>query len=87
MLFRSLDSATEFARANIHDAAPVSTEEDTEGKSWKWEIWPHPYDHDYDYFVTDDDNEAREAILHAAEMYLWDSNDGEERVLKVIHNN
>ena len=44
-------------------------------------------DADTALLVTDDDNEAREAILHAAEMYLWDSNDGEERVLKVIHNN
>lgn len=55
-------------------------------KIWKWEIWPHPYDEDYDYMVTDDDNEAREAILHCALMHLWDDNDGAERRLKVMHN-
>ena len=60
--------------------------EDTTGKTWKWEIWPHPYDSDFDCMVTDDDSVAREAILVAAEMHLWDSNDGETRTLKVVHN-
>lgn len=55
-------------------------------KHWKWEITPHPYDSQYDSLVTDSDDEAREAILCAAEIYLWDTNDGEERVLKVVHN-
>ena len=61
--------------------------EEDSSKVWKWEIWPHPYTSDYDYMVTDSDDEARDAILHAAEMHLWDSNDGEERTLKVVHNN
>lgn len=63
-------------------------EEDDEmpGKVWKWEVWPHPYDSYYDCYATDDDGEALEAILHAAEMHLWDSNDGGERVLRVVHN-
>jgi hypothetical protein len=62
-------------------------------KIWKWEIEPHPYDSQYDTFVTDSDNEARDAILHAAESYLWDTNEGDDdgphgkaRTLKVTHN-
>lgn len=54
------------------------------GKVWRWEVWPHPYDSAYDYYVTDDDNEARQAILYAAEMHLWDGNDGGERTLRVV---
>ena len=61
-------------------------EEEDSSKVWKWEIWPHPYTNDYDYMVTDSDDEARDAILHAAEMHLWDTNDGEVRTLKVVHN-
>ncbi len=60
--------------------------EEHPGKVWKWEVSPHPYDNDFDVFVTDDDDVARAAILHVAEMHLWDSNDGEERTLKVVHN-
>ena len=61
-------------------------EEDATGKIWKWEISPHPYNTDYDIMVTDSDDEARQAILYAAELHLWDSNDGEVRILKVVHN-
>jgi len=56
------------------------------GKVWKWEIWPHPYTDDGDSMVTDSDEEALEAILRAAEAYLWDTNDGEDRALRVVHN-
>lgn len=66
---------------------------DSDGKVWKWSIEPHPYDSDYDAMVTDDDNEARDAIMYAAEMFLWDGNDGDDdgpngptRILKVTHN-
>ena len=61
-------------------------EMDDDGKVWKWEVWPHPYSNDFDYFVTDSDDEAREAIANLAEMYLWDGNDGGERTVKVVHN-
>ncbi len=61
-------------------------EQDIPGKVWKWEVWPNPYASDCDSLVTDSDERAREAILLAAEMHLWDSNDGEERTLKVVHN-
>lgn len=57
-----------------------------EKTQWKWKISPHPYSNDYDSFVTDDDNEARDAIWEAAELWLWEQNDGEERTLTVIHN-
>jgi hypothetical protein len=57
-----------------------------DGKTWKWAIEPHPYDADYDVFVTDSDDEARIAILYAAEIELYDANEGgETRVLKVTH--
>lgn len=59
---------------------------DDDGKVWKWEVWPHPYSNDFDCFVTDSDDEAREAISNLAEMYLWDGNDGGERIVKVVHN-
>lgn len=52
----------------------------------RWEIEPHPYSRDFDYFITDNDVEARTAILEAAEMYLWDGNEGEERTLRVTMN-
>jgi hypothetical protein len=68
-------------------------EEAESGRVYKWEIEPHPYTNEFDVYVTDFDEEARQAILHAAEMYLWDSNEGEDdgphgksRVLKVTHN-
>ena len=49
---------------------------DQNGKEWRWEIEPHPYDSQYDTYVTDSDEEARTTILNAAESYLWDTNDG-----------
>lgn len=39
--------------------------------SHKWEIEPHPYSKDFDVFVTDDDQEARRAVIAAAEQ-AWD---------------
>lgn len=57
-----------------------------ENKNYKWVIEPNPYDSSYDTFVTNDDNTAKIAIMYAAEMYLWDDNDGETRTLKVTHN-
>ena len=59
---------------------------DQYGRTWKWAIEPNPYNNDYDVCVTDSDEEARVAILHAAEMILFDDNDGGEvRTLKVSH--
>lgn len=53
----------------------------------KWEIHPHPFSSDYDYMVTNDDRIALDGILHAAEMYLWDSCEpGDTRKLVVVHN-
>lgn len=52
----------------------------------RWEITPHPYDSDYDIFVTDDDQEARDAILYAAEMLLWDDHPGGTKTLVVELN-
>lgn len=64
-------------------------EEDEELKpeNFKWNIEPHPYDSSFDVFVTNDDQEASEAIQYAAEMYLWDSaTPGQENILKVRCN-
>ena len=62
-------------------------DEEVNEKSYKWNVEPHPYDSSFDVFVTDSDKEALEAILHAAEMHLWDSAEpGQERVLKVRYN-
>ncbi len=65
---------------------------DNDGRVWKWAIEPHPYTNDYDTMVTDSDEEAKAAILYAAESYLWDTNDGEDdgprgatRTLSVTH--
>ena len=49
---------------------------DRDGRIWKWAIEPHPYDSAYDVMITDSDEQAWEAILCAAEMYLFDGNDG-----------
>ena len=44
--------------------------------------------------MTQHEHHIRIGILHAAEMYLWDGNEGDDdgphgkaRVLKVTHNN
>lgn len=55
-------------------------------KKWKWEISPHPYSGEWDCMVTNSDEEALKAILHVAEMHLWDGNDGGERTVKVVRN-
>lgn len=57
-----------------------------DGHKHKWEIEPHPYNSDFDVFVTDSDDEAREAVLYAAE-HEWDAaSPGEERVIKIRLN-
>ena len=51
----------------------------------KWEIEPRPYSSDFDVFVTDDDQQARSAILAVAEME-WDACEpGEEGVIRIRH--
>jgi hypothetical protein len=65
---------------------PDETEE-LDAKDFRWNIEPHPYDSSFDVFVTDDDQEALAALLHAAEMHLWDGIEpGQERVLRVRYN-
>jgi hypothetical protein len=60
--------------------------EPADDRKYKWEIEPHPYTKDFDMYVTDDDEEALEAIKFAAEI-AWDSSEeGEERVLKIRMN-
>jgi len=54
--------------------------------TFKWEVEPHPYEEQYDTLVTNDDQQALKAIKSAAEMWLWDSNEGGTRTLKVTHN-
>lgn len=52
----------------------------------RWEVEPH-YLTDFDVLVTNNDDEAREAILEIAEHHLWDDNEpGQERVMKVRMN-
>ena len=61
--------------------------QELEDKNYKWNIEPHPYSKDYDVFVTNNDNAALDALLHAAEMYLWDDIEpGQERVLRVRYS-
>lgn len=58
-----------------------------EGKKYKWEIEPHPYDsQQYDVFVTDDDQQALQAISDAAEAAWDDIEPGQEKILKIRHN-
>jgi len=71
----------------------MSADKYAERRQYKWEIAPNPYVSSFDSFVTDDDQQAHEAILQAAESYLWDTNEGDDdgphgisRVLKVTHN-
>lgn len=52
----------------------------------KWEIEPNPWNGDFDVMVTDDDQEALNAIKDAAEQ-AWDQSEpGEERIIKVRMN-
>ncbi len=56
---------------------------DADGRQYKWEIEPNPYDSDYDIFVTDDDQTALDALQAAAER-AWDtSEEGKEKTLKI----
>jgi len=61
----------------------VSANMDSGGRVWKWAICPHPYDKTTDAMVTDDDQEALEAMRHAAESHLWDQYEGGTRRLAV----
>ena len=62
-------------------------DEELKAENFKWNVEPHPYDSSVDVFVTDDDQEALNAIQRAAEMYLWDDIEpGQERVLRVRYN-
>jgi hypothetical protein len=61
----------------------VSANMDSDGRVWKWAICPHPYDKTNDAMVTDDDQEALEAILHAAESHLCEQHEGGTRRLDV----
>ena len=52
----------------------------------KWEIEPNPYDSSCDVCVTDDDQEARAAVMKAAED-LWDQAEpGREYSVKIRLN-
>lgn len=65
----------------------IEFEEADEGRTYKWEIEPNPYTRDFDSMVTDDDNQAAEAIKYAAERSLWDDfKEGETRTLTVRMN-
>ena len=59
------------------------TDHEAEDRVYKWEIEPHPYDSSYDIFVTDDDDVARQAILHAADAIFDSMEDGEEKKLVI----
>lgn len=51
-------------------------------KGHKWEIEPHPRSH-FDVYVCDDDDDALEVLLEAAEQ-AWDQcGDGMERTIKI----
>ena len=56
-----------------------------ENRKYRWEIEPHPYDNQFDVMVTDDDEEARQAIIYAA-LAMWDQHTGGKRILAVTHN-
>jgi len=61
----------------------VNANTDSDGRVWKWAISPHPYDDHFDVMVTDDDQQALEAIRWAAELHLWDQHDGGTRKIEV----
>lgn len=52
----------------------------------KWEIEPHPDTSDYDVMVSDNDEEALEAIHRIVEHIFDDITEGEERVIRVRLN-
>jgi hypothetical protein len=52
----------------------------------KWEIEPNPYNSDFDVYVTDNDGAAGAAIVAAAELAWDECEPGQEKVIKVRHN-
>jgi hypothetical protein len=54
--------------------------------SHKWEITPNPWSGDFDVLVTDDDQEALNAIKDAAEQ-AWDQSEpGDKRTITIRMN-
>ena len=51
--------------------------------AWKWEIAPNPYSPRCDTFVTNDDLEAKEAIMSLAESLWEDMEEGETKSITV----
>jgi hypothetical protein len=51
----------------------------------RWSIEPHP-SRDFDVLVTNSDTEAIHWIHDIAESHLWDTNEGEERTMRVTMN-
>jgi len=78
------------AMAEIPDAGDPPDDDGEvfdEGRIFKWEIEPHPYNSsDFDTFVCDDDDQAREAVLAAAEG-AWDQMEEGEEITIVIRRN
>ena len=63
-----------------------SCDDADEGHVYRWEIEPHPYSTDYDTYVTDDDQQARQAAMDAAEL-LWDEmSPGDDVSVKIKFN-
>lgn len=50
---------------------------------FRWEISPHPYSTDFDTYVTNDDEQARQAAMDAAEA-AWDQMEVGEEIHVVI---
>jgi hypothetical protein len=64
----------------------VAEEDFDEAHVYRWHISPHPYSSDYDTYVTDSDDEARQAALDAAEA-VWDDMDvGDEKTVTIKRN-
>lgn len=59
---------------------------DAEDRPYKWEISPHPQTSDADSLVCDDDDEAREWFLAAAEAAWDDCAPGETRTITITHH-
>lgn len=57
-------------------------DEVAEYRPYRWEIEPH-IDGSYDLQVTDNDAEAKAAILATAEEHLWDQHEGGVRTVRV----
>jgi hypothetical protein len=52
----------------------------------KWEITPHPQTDDADVLIVDDDEEALQFFLNAAEQAWNDCEPGETRTITIRHN-